>query len=212
MYILLFIIGILLIIVNTRAIKREKNSFEFSLKEANINLDEVDIKFTQLRREFAETITELQGEILELKEIIEEMKNNNTSNYDTTVLLKEISKIDKKLNKNVEVLQESNEINSKVDYENNASIDKIKEEYSEELNYRNQASEEVNRVENNSVYTEGNIIKDENKICEEEKSSNNLKVEDVKTLFQQGLTVEEVAAKLNIGKGEVLLIKELYLR
>lgn len=45
----------------------------------------------------------------------------------------------------------------------------------------------------------------------EEKITNE-KVNKVKTLSLQGLTVDEICAQLNLGKGEVLLIKELYLK
>ncbi len=55
---------------------------------------------------------------------------------------------------------------------------------------------------------------------EEEKDSNpkkdikgnSLKVEEVKELLGEGLSEESIAQRLNIGKGEVLLIKELYLK
>lgn len=55
---------------------------------------------------------------------------------------------------------------------------------------------------------------------EEEKDSNpkkdikgnSLKVEEVKALLAEGLSEEGIAQRLNIGKGEVLLIKELYLK
>lgn len=40
---------------------------------------------------------------------------------------------------------------------------------------------------------------------------NNVKVNEIKALLEQELSVEEIAEKLAIGKGEVLLIKELYL-
>jgi len=37
-------------------------------------------------------------------------------------------------------------------------------------------------------------------------------VEDVKELLGQGLSEDTIAQRLSIGKGEVLLIKELYLK
>ena len=42
--------------------------------------------------------------------------------------------------------------------------------------------------------------------------SNNTRVNEIGTLLKQGLDIDEVAEKLSIGKGEVLLIKELYLK
>lgn len=41
---------------------------------------------------------------------------------------------------------------------------------------------------------------------------NSVKIEEINKLLTKGLSVEEVSIKLGIGKGEVLLIKELYLR
>lgn len=45
----------------------------------------------------------------------------------------------------------------------------------------------------------------------EEKITNE-KVFKVKELLNQGFNMEEICAQLNLGKGEVLLIKELYLK
>ena len=42
--------------------------------------------------------------------------------------------------------------------------------------------------------------------------SNNVKINEVDALLKQGLDIYEIAEKLNVGKGEVLLIKELYLK
>ena len=42
--------------------------------------------------------------------------------------------------------------------------------------------------------------------------SNNVKINEIGDLLKQGLSIDDIAEKLNIGKGEVLLIKELYLK
>jgi hypothetical protein len=63
-------------------------------------------------------------------------------------------------------------------------------------------------------------ILDYNNIKEEENSqnidkkedSNNIKINEIETLIQSGLSMDEISEKLGIGKGEVLLIKELYLK
>lgn len=63
-----------------------------------------------------------------------------------------------------------------------------------------------------SVNLEGKMGK---KKSEEDKaviSNNSIKVNEISTLLKQGLTLEEISEKLNINKGEVLLIKELYIR
>lgn len=41
---------------------------------------------------------------------------------------------------------------------------------------------------------------------------NNVKIDEVRELLDKGLTLEDIAQKLQIGKGELLLIKELYLK
>ncbi|GLC32369.1 hypothetical protein [Clostridium omnivorum] len=42
--------------------------------------------------------------------------------------------------------------------------------------------------------------------------SNNIKINEIETLINKGLSMDEISEKLGIGKGEVLLIKELYLK
>ncbi|MBU5483016.1 hypothetical protein KQI86_01675 [Clostridium sp. MSJ-11] len=49
---------------------------------------------------------------------------------------------------------------------------------------------------------------EENKV--EEK--NNVKIDEVKQLIDKGMDLDQVAQHLQIGKGELLLIKELYLK
>lgn len=46
----------------------------------------------------------------------------------------------------------------------------------------------------------------------EQENSNNVKVNEIEKLVKKGLSVEEIAEELGIGKGEVLLIKELFIR
>jgi len=43
-------------------------------------------------------------------------------------------------------------------------------------------------------------------------SNNNIRITEIKDLLKQGLSIEDIAESLNIGKGEVLLIKDLYLK
>jgi F0F1-type ATP synthase membrane subunit b/b' len=42
--------------------------------------------------------------------------------------------------------------------------------------------------------------------------ANTVKINEVEELMKQGLNIDEIAERLNVGKGEVLLIKELYLK
>ena len=56
---------------------------------------------------------------------------------------------------------------------------------------------------------------DEEKVDESEKvkvsNYNNVKIEEIKKLIDEGKNIEEICETLNMGKGEVLLIKDLYL-
>lgn len=46
----------------------------------------------------------------------------------------------------------------------------------------------------------------------EEFEKNSVKIEQIRELCKRNLSVEEIAEKLELGKGEVLLIKELYIK
>lgn len=72
-----------------------------------------------------------------------------------------------------------------------------------------------------SFLEEANDIIDEEKIYDENKNqsiieqphnTNSSKVDSIKRLFSEGLSVEEISEILHLGKGEVLLIKDLYIR
>lgn len=149
MPIFLILIGTLLIVLNVRAIKKEKDSFKNILNQKELDTTEVEVMIGSLRREFAETLLELQKEIVELKK-----------------------------EKPIVQIEED-------DYEN----EKVEDE--------NYEDEQVSASEELSV-----LLQDE--------ETENDKVNKVKELFKEGKSVEEVCEKLNIGKGEVLLIKELY--
>ena len=43
-------------------------------------------------------------------------------------------------------------------------------------------------------------------------NGNTEKVQDIKRLFSEGLSAEQISEILQLGKGEVLLIKDLYIR
>ncbi|GCD08955.1 DUF6115 domain-containing protein [Clostridium tagluense] len=58
-------------------------------------------------------------------------------------------------------------------------------------------------------------IDDENEneiIIDEVHNKNSEKLEEIKRLFAEGLSVGEISEILHLGKGEVLLIKDLYIR
>jgi two-component SAPR family response regulator len=55
-------------------------------------------------------------------------------------------------------------------------------------------------------------LKKESENIKAEDNNNNVKVNEIATLLKRGLTLDEISEKLNISKGELLLIKELYLK
>lgn len=223
MYIILFLIGIILVILNWRAIKKEKTSFKGTMELASLDVKEIDLKVGQVRREFAETITELQREIIDLRQMVEVLQtstkantihvDNEEQNYSNKPQEENLTLKEQELRENI-----TNELKN---FNNeNAKIEKIEYNESksnlvhtdEERNHR--AMELLQQIEslmpknNEEEENEASFeVKLENKV-----PSNNLKVTDVKKLFEEGLALDEIAAKLNMGKGEVLLIKELYLK
>lgn len=163
MLILLLLIGIMLIIFNIKAIKKEEKSFDRAFKNAELSTDEIDVKMGELRKEFSETILELQQEILELKE-----------KYDIKYKEKEYDNI---VGKNLEI-------------SNVPIIEKIDEEESK-INL-----EEIEKIGE----------------AKEKTLENNIKIQQIKELFEKDLTIDEIVEKSGLGKGEILLIKELYIK
>jgi len=131
--IFLIIIGTVLVILNYKAIMKEKKSFSSSLNQEQSNLKDYDIEIGKLRIDFSEDISQIQREIVELRESIEKSE---------TVEKREI--IEKK---------EHLELNS-----------------------------------------------------------NSVRIDEIKKMLEKNTSIDEIAKKLNIGKGEVLLIKELYIK
>lgn len=145
--VVLLIIGILLIAINIKAIRKEKNSFKNAFDNASTNMKDYDVEIGKLRKEFAETILELQSEVEELKGKLEKsysinhesVNNSNIENiYDEGVennilnnnemdsieissnkkIVKETKTIDKDGKVNENKYVDNNEIN-------NAKIDDI---------------------------------------------------------------------------------------
>ncbi|HCO74837.1 MAG TPA: hypothetical protein DIT16_08300 [Clostridium sp.] len=86
--------------------------------------------------------------------------------------------------------------------------------------YINTLVDKIDSLDDNIFLQVENMDEVMDDLKEEEKDSNpkkdiksnSLKVEEVKELLGEGLSEESIAQRLNIGKGEVLLIKELYLK
>jgi hypothetical protein len=139
----LILIGVGLIIVNYKAVMKEKSSFNSILEDKSRNIDDVDIRIGELRREFSETILELQKEIVKLKSLIS---------------------------------------NNKI------------EEGKQDL--------EVEELEEEVVQVATGNTSD----------NNSIRIYEIEELLKSGTPLEEICEKFNIGKGEVLLIQQLYLK
>lgn len=74
----LIIIGIILIVINIKALKKEDNSFENILRNKEEKIENYEVDIAQLRREFSETIIDLQREIYDLKAELTKFKNNKS--------------------------------------------------------------------------------------------------------------------------------------
>lgn len=72
---------------------------------------------------------------------------------------------------------------------------------------------EADRAEEKIVETgEKSIKPKEDAIENSNMNDNNIKIEQIHDLLDDGFTVDQIADKLQLGKGEVILIKELYLK
>ncbi|MGH4050399.1 MAG: hypothetical protein ACREVX_03460 [Clostridium sp.] len=78
-----------------------------------------------------------------------------------------------------------------------------------ELHDQKVNNEEVNQ----GIYEEGKNYDGQNEIIiNKSQNSNSVKVDEIKRLFSDGQTVDKISEILHLGKGEVLLIKDLYVR
>ncbi|MBV7272200.1 hypothetical protein JMF89_04700 [Clostridiaceae bacterium UIB06] len=106
---------------------------------------------------------------------------------------------------------------------------KLTRENQEDNNRNNEEiykdEEFINNTLNNKVIEYENIINDINydvirnenieteEVNRQQKSGHNsVKVEEISKFLDEGLSVDEIAEKIGVGKGEVLLIKELYIK
>ncbi|MCB2288892.1 hypothetical protein LGK97_03825 [Clostridium sp. CS001] len=159
---LLIFIGLILIILNVIAIKKQNKSFDGALGNAIGNINDYDIKLGEVRQEFSESIVELQSELMAIREIMESSANN---------------------------LQSTEKIND--DNKDKIIID----------NYHNGDDSESTTVNITDTNISTNID-----------NANEYKVNEIKRLFSEGFSDQEISEILKLGKGEVLLIKDLYIR
>jgi preprotein translocase subunit SecF len=151
----LFLMGIILIVFNAKAVLREKESFKSQLDFKKKSMEDVELEIGKIREEFGKTIFEIQEEIEDLK------KNYNNHN-------------------NVQVQIEENKIGKS----------EIKKD----------------KIENEKDDFEGN--EEENKF----ENYNDIKIDEIKHMIDNNLPIDEISKKTGIGKGELILIKQLYIK
>ena len=144
---ILIVIGVILVVLNYKALKKDETSFSDVLKYKQKDMTEVEIEIGAIRRDIAESLTELQKEILDNKQHIN-------------------------FNNNVEDIKENLETDEELISNNLTSID-------EEVDV-------INEIDNKN------------------------KTEVIRELISLGLNDEEICEKLSLGKGEVLLVRNLY--
>ncbi|WP_409068633.1 hypothetical protein ACFLKB_15685 [Clostridium sp. FAM 1755] len=200
---LLIAIGAILILINFKAIKKEKGSFSETLKDSIENIDEYKEEIGLIRKEFAETLIDIQKEIEYLKKELNVLKYTYENNME--------AKDSYKKNHDANYPKDSNNNLLKANYIHNKDNENISQGISEKIINKNNK----NNLEKKSKSTKDNL-KNKNIENDNYKNSleddNSIKVNKVNKLLKEGRTVEEICEILNIGKGEVILIKELYLK
>ena len=144
---ILIVIGVILVVLNYKALKKDESSFSDVLKYKQKDMTEVEVEIGAIRRDIAESLTELQKEILEIKQHIN-------------------------FNNNVEDIKENLQTDEELISNNLTSID-------EEVDV-------INEIDNKN------------------------KTEVIRELISLGLNDDEICEKLSLGKGEVLLVRNLY--
>ncbi|MCY6959620.1 hypothetical protein [Clostridium brassicae] len=206
--IFLLIIGAILILFNINAVKREENNFEKILHEKEKNIGDYEVEIGKLRKEFAETLVEIQSQIIVLEEGIH--TKDCDDKYKTTFheeLPSENNKHSEVLDKDIEDNDDKDKVGTKTESDLKKTQDKeetveMKKDTNEEEHIKNKEDE------NQEEKTES----EETPEVHENHKVNNVKVSEIQRLIEEGLGVDEIANKLKVNKGEVLLIKELYLK
>ncbi|MBI6873108.1 hypothetical protein [Clostridium aciditolerans] len=207
----LLLIGILLIALNINAIRKEKRTFSNVLEHSENSMKDYDLEIGKLRKEFAETVLELQREIEDLKADRELSENDiyiedNHRSDNKEKIEDNYKNEDYALNKmdvEYENISGSNDVINSIDVNENNTF----------VNYLIDDSTPINGIDENN--TEEENINKNNEAYQKKGSSvkrNNVKVDEISKLLDEGLSVDEISEKIGIGKGEVLLIKELYIK
>ena len=199
MPLILIIIGLVLIIYNYRAIKKENGieteddilniSFQSVLQDNKEELNDYKMEIGLLRKDIAESLTELQEEIIDIKNNLNRLKNNkemyeNKEEFENKDFLTE-NDIDNNEN------EEDRKVNEQK-VEKTSKIDKIIGDIDESLFVDSNRNEELT--------TEVDFSE----------KSDSSKTQNIKRLLEDGLTEEQICHKLSVSKGEILLVKGLF--
>ncbi len=189
---LLIAIGAILILINFKAIKKEKGSFSETLKGSIENIDEYKKEMGLIRKEFAETLIDIQKEIENLKKELNVLKytyENNMGEKDSY-----------KKNYNANYLKESDNNLFKANYIHDKDNENISEGISEKIiSKKNEDNLEKKSKSTKDNLRNKNIKNDNYKNSLED--DNSIKVNKVNKLLKEGRTVEEICEILKIGKG-----------
>lgn len=122
--ILIILIGIILIILNIKAIKKENKSFDKILEREESNNDkDYDLEIIAIRKDLAETVLDLQKEIEELKISINNIKSSKIAD-DNKINIKSFEKedSDNSFQKDYPINNFNEDVISEINFSNNLSI------------------------------------------------------------------------------------------
>lgn len=105
MAVLLIIIGTLLVLLNIKAIKKEKNSFSAILKrEESTTERDYDAHIISIRKDLAESILDIQKEMEEIKQSIVDIGNDKENIKKYSLKVEESNEVDDIINNDVTVI------------------------------------------------------------------------------------------------------------
>jgi hypothetical protein len=193
MPLILLIIGLVLIIYNYRAIKREGKvkqednslniSFQSVLQDNKEELNDYKMEIGLLRKDIAESLTELQEEIVDIKNNLNRLKNNKG------------------------IYENKDELENKYFLtENDIDSNKVNDQKVEELNA---VDEIINEIDEN-LFVDSDITDGIISEIDFSEKVDSRKTQNIKRLLKEGLTDEEICHELSVSKGEVLLVKGLF--
>ena len=151
--ILIILIGIILIILNIKAIKKENKSFDKILEREESNNDkDYDLEIIAIRKDLAETVLDLQKEIEELKISINNIKSSKIAD-------------DNKIN--IKSFQKEDSDNS---FQKDHPINNFNEDVISEINFSNNSSVSNNNLKSDKLEKVKLLLENgltDDKICEE---------------------------------------------